>query len=305
MGTSDKPKNVKVRYMLGINIVNVSDIKIENYELSQDNYLIRENIDKNELFQENKNVSKQRIAFQLDDRYWIWDWYDGINIEDTSIYKLHKYILSNKEYAQEIEKGIFKIIIDEDELDPDKLKQSHIIPIIYQPALDSLKNYIRQIHCSEIEPNVYEISIVFNNEVLRQHKILYSVYKFLRQIMYHRTTDIETFRIHTCSSFPIKNKSKCLFENIYSDDFGIEYDTIHGDPPKAELRDLKYSHFQYHSPIIFINTSNHAMAAHDNNHDLWKWEYIPFVKDSPIEFGTLNRKELEEQIRKASWEERQ
>jgi hypothetical protein len=47
------------------------------------------------------------------------------------------------------------------------------------------------------------------------------------------------------------------------------------------------------------------MAEKDNNHDLWKWEYVPFVKDSPIEFGTLGRKCLEEEIRKVSEEDRQ
>ncbi len=42
------------------------------------------------------------------------------------------------------------------------------------------------------------------------------------------------------------------------------------------------------------------MAEHDNNHDIWKWEYIPFLKDSPIEFGNLSRKDLEDEIRNAS-----
>jgi len=298
MGESDSPKDIRIRYMLGIDVANVSDIMIEDYKLSEDNYLIRENIGKNALFEHNDK--RQRIVFQLDDRYWIWDWYDGIAVENTLIYKLHQYILSTMESASEIEKGTFKINLNEDELDPKKLEKSHVIPIIYQPALDSLKNYIRQVHCAEIEPNVYEISIIFNNEVLRKHKIFDGVYKFLRQIMYQRITDIETFRIHVDSSSQDTNNTKCLFEKIYSDDFGIEYDSIHGDPPKANFRDLKYSLFQYSSPIIFINTSNHAMAEHDNNHDIWKWEYIPFLKDSPIEFGNLSRKDLEDEIRNAS-----
>ncbi len=118
-----------------------------------------------------------------------------------------------------------------------------MIPIIYQPALDSLKNYVRQVHCAEIEPDVYEISIVFNNEVLRKHKIFDGVYKFLRQIMYQRITDIETIRIHVDSSSQDKNNTKCLFEKIYSDVFGIEDHSIHGDPPKANFRDLKIQSF--------------------------------------------------------------
>ena len=50
MGESDSPKDIRIRYMLGMNVSNISDIMIEEYELSKDNYLIRENIDKNVLF---------------------------------------------------------------------------------------------------------------------------------------------------------------------------------------------------------------------------------------------------------------
>ena len=299
MGNPEQPiKSVGIRYMLGINIEHISDIFIEDYALSQDNFLIRENISEDVGFQKNRNKTKQRIGFQLDDRYWIWDWYDDSDVKLTSIYRLHQYVLENIKSADEIEKSVFKILLEENELDLDMTKQSHVIPIIYQPALDSLKNYIRQVHCAQIDSNVYEISIVFNNEVLRKHKVLNGLYEVFRRFVYQRVTDIETFRIHSDNSYKDKTKSKCLFENIYSNDFGIEYDDIHGDPPKAELRDLRYFHMHFHSPIIFINTSNHAMASHDNNPDLWKWEYIPFIKDSPIEFGNLTRRELEQRIKR-------
>jgi hypothetical protein len=46
-------------------------------------------------------------------------------------------------------------------------------------------------------------------------------------------------------------------------------------------------------PIIFINTSNHAMSEHDTNHRLWKWEYIAWQKDGPIEFGERSREEID------------
>ena len=29
------------------------------------------------------------------------------------------------------------------------------------------------------------------------------------------------------------------------------------------------------------------MSESDNNHDVWKWEYIPFTKDSPLKFGKV------------------
>ncbi len=292
-------KTVELRYMLGINVFDISKILVEDYQLSEDNYIIREHIEENLSLQENKDQKRQRIGFHIDERYWIWNWYDGSKIENNPMYTLHQYITKNKENADEIKEGTFKINFEDNELDQTKIEKSNVIPIIYQPALDSLKNYVRQVHCAEIEPNkIYEISIVFNNEVLRRHKILDDIYRWFRRVVYHRTTDIETIRIRIDDS-STKVKNKCLFENIYSDDFGIEYDNIHGDPPTAVFRDLKYSHMDLHSPIIFVNTSNHAMAAHDNNHDIWKWEYIPFIKNSPIEFGTLNRKELEEEINEA------
>ena len=31
--------------------------------------------------------------------------------------------------------------------------------------------------------------------------------------------------------------------------------------------------------MVFVNTSNHAMAEHDANHELWKWEYVPGLMD--------------------------
>jgi hypothetical protein len=47
-------------------------------------------------------------------------------------------------------------------------------------------------------------------------------------------------------------------------------------------------------PVIFVNTSNHALAPHDNNHDLWKWEYVPWIEKIPINLGIKTRQETEE-----------
>jgi hypothetical protein len=51
---------------------------------------------------------------------------------------------------------------------------------------------------------------------------------------------------------------------------------------------------------VFINTSNHAMAEHDANRTLWKWEYVPGVMDSPISLGSKRRAEIEKKYTEKS-----
>ena len=46
-------------------------------------------------------------------------------------------------------------------------------------------------------------------------------------------------------------------------------------------------------PIVFINTSNYAMAEHDTNCRLWKWEYVAWEKNSPIVYGEKSRQEID------------
>ena len=77
-------------------------------------------------------------------------------------------------------------------------------------------------------------------------------------------------------------------------------DSIHGDktPPPAPEHPIKYYFADRNHPIVFVNTSNHAMAEHDANNRIWKWEYIPWLLDAPIKLGTLTRKEIEENLRK-------
>ena len=49
-----------------------------------------------------------------------------------------------------------------------------LIPAIYQPAIDQLKNFVREIHCSKTSDNrkliFIEVSILFNNEELEDTK---------------------------------------------------------------------------------------------------------------------------------------
>ena len=93
------------------------------------------------------------------------------------------------------------------------------------------------------------------------------------------------------------SKKYFTFEKIYSNGYDITYDTIHGNPFPPE-RKVKYYFMDYYHPIVFINTSNHAMSESDNNHDLWKWEYIPFIqsKKRPFKFGTKSRKDIDREF---------
>ncbi len=275
--------------MLGIDITKISLPKIEQYDLSKDNSKVRNNfeIDKEQI---NNN---QRVVFQLDDKYWVWGWYDSKeDIKKSEIYKIYDYVSSQIESSKPLTKGLFNMDI-ENEIDESKIKKSAIIPIIYQPAMDSLKNYVREVHCALIKPNIIEVSIIFNNEQLRKFKIANNPYEKFRLLKYGRTFDIETFRI--CNDDHLKDidKNYFIFENIYSDHYNIEYDTIHRDPKIAPHREIKYMSNKFFNPIIFINTSNHAMSESDNNHDLWKWEYIPFTKDSPMKLGTKSRSKID------------
>ena len=54
------------------------------------------------------------------------------------------------------------------------LQDEKVIPVIYQPSVDALKNFVREVHCAKGPTNQdgsykMEVSILFNNERLRQH----------------------------------------------------------------------------------------------------------------------------------------
>jgi hypothetical protein len=53
-----------------------------------------------------------------------------------------------------------------------------MIPVIYQPAIDSWKNFVREIHCHRVDSNEFEVTILFNNEHLREHAILNPIYEW-------------------------------------------------------------------------------------------------------------------------------
>ncbi len=88
--------------------------------------------------------------------------------------------------------------------------------------------------------------------------------------------------------------NRFTFENIYSDNHQLEDDNVHGDKENAPEHIIKYYFVNYNHPVVFINTSNHAMSEHDTNHHLWNWEYISWVKGAPFKVGNKTRKEIDQ-----------
>lgn len=165
-----------------------------------------------------------------------------------------------------------------------------MVPIIYQPRIDAWENFLREIHVNEQSKDKFEITLVFQDEQLRKHVIVDMLYRIIRLFKYKRTVDIENFYIHK------SQKDYFTFPGIYSDKCSLFDDSTHFDKPEdgpVEKRDVKYYFKNKNHPIVFVNTSNHALAPQDNNHDMWKWEYIPWSKKIPIKLGKKSREEVE------------
>lgn len=273
-------KPVELRYMLGF------EVYYENIKEPETECYIVRNPGK-------KEGPKLRWVLQLDDSHWIWEWAkEGGMIKDSYINMLYQSINKDRSLPFNKNDNIFNVKVEE--------KNNKIIPVIYQPAVDALENYIREIHCKETEKNdgskEVEVTLVFNNEQLRNNFFLNRPYQWLREnILYGRKHDIETFKILVS-----KDSSDFIFKNIYSkiDDkeYGLEFDNIHGDKTDPPRRKIKYFFINSRHPIVFINTSNHAMAENDANHRLWKWEYIPWLENSAVILGEKTRIDVEKQI---------
>jgi hypothetical protein len=110
--------------------------------------------------------------------------------------------------------------------------------------------------------------------------------------------DLESFKIHIGKD---AKENGFVFEGIYSNNEEMNADSIHGDapPPPAPKHSVKYYFLNRNHPVVFINTSNHAMAEHDTNEKIWKWEYIPWLTDAPIKHGAMSRTEVEQSLKKS------
>ena len=160
-------------------------------------------------------------------------------------------------------------------------RNNSLVPVVYQPRIDAWENFLREIHIHEENEGMFQITLVFQDEVLRKHGILDGIYRYIRLLKYRRIVDIETFYF---------KDNQFFFEDIYSGQSNLFEDTVHN---QKEIS-AKYYFQDKNHPVIFVNTSNHALAPHDNNHDLWKWEYVPWSKNIPIKLGTKTRVEIED-----------
>lgn len=296
----NRPMNL--RFMLGFDIEKVGEIKCEKPDPEMHS----------KRSSEIWTGPKERWIFQLDDDYWIWSWKeDGVELSSTNIYRLYQDIchhLSNPgtdSYDQRFrleEKSTSDGIVLSHLRSADA-RNGRIVPVIYQPAVDGLKNFVREVHCNqkEIDNDIseVEVTLIFNDEELRDNSILDDTYRRFRAIRYNRTSDVETFKIRI--NRKDRSKSCFIFKNIYSiidgKRFGLNQDSIHGDPdPDTDIEhEIAYYFVDYNHPIVFINTSNHAMAEHDANRELWKWEYVPGVMDSPVSLGSKSREKIDKE----------
>jgi hypothetical protein len=271
-------KEVTLRYMLGFQITNKPS------KPTTEMYTARNNII------EKREGPKNRWVLQLDEKHWIWEWAkEGADITNSTISSLYHKLLNELEYPSKSPSNIFDVKM------PNQTER--MTPVIYQPAVDALKNFLREVHCAKGNTNQdgsyeIEVSLLFENERLRQHGILNSIYETYRRLAYGRVMDLESYKILVRPS----HGDRFIFENIYSGKEDMNADSIHGDkpPPPAPKHPVKYYFADQNHPVTFINTANHAMAEFDTNNRIWKWEYCPWLNDAPVKLGSKTRKEIDQ-----------
>jgi hypothetical protein len=288
----DKTKKVVLRFMLGFDIKKV-------HEPETDYYIARKYSDESRKYGGKPKWDMigpfKRWFFKLDDNYWIWQRAnESQDIKSSDIYAIFNYLKKEIEESKRFSKNIFELDVQCQEEEQCK---TEVVPVVYQPSVDTMKNFVREIHCAHLENGaIKEVTLIFNNEQLRKHRFLNEVYEKMRQLLYGRTRDIETFRILTSQN---KDAYGFDFTGIYSGSNTLEEDSIHGDPkgsnpPPHPIRYFtgKHDDPKFNQPVIFVNTSNHAMAEHDTNPRLWKWEYIPWQENVAVKFGNKTREEI-------------
>lgn len=275
-------RDVAIRYMYGFDAAEIPGPELDRYgEPPPKNTLGK---------QYGKEKERWVIHLRKDEKddqdnkdCYIWEWADGRKKEETAVYQIYKMLKKRKE-STEISGEVFHTSVTEN---------NETMPVIYQPAIDSWKNFVREIHCHKLDSGEYEITVIMNGEQLRKHRIFDWIYRIIRKERYHRLQDVETFNILPTGNTP----ENFMFSGIYSNNHGIYDDDIHGDRPcffrKIPIHKIKYYFSNKKHPIVFINTSNHAMAEHDNNHNLWKWEYVGWEPDGPVKLGNKSREDID------------
>ena len=268
-----RKKKVNLKYMLGFDITQIRNLEEDEYDEPIDN------------LKQIKGHARPRWYLELDKDHFIWQWQEGSNSKLTCDLATIREALKNTQDQpyDPVKSEIFNARIYRDD--------SRIIPVIYQPAIDSWKNFLREVHCKRLDSNRIKVTLLFNDEHLRKHGYFDIIYRFLRLIIYRRVADIETFIINLEEGVP----NKFEFPNIFSGERSLEYDSVHQN---GAFHKIKYYFANKIRPIVFINTANHAMSFHDTNHRIWKWEYTPWEDNSPVIFGEKSREEIESAIRK-------
>jgi len=170
--------------------------------------------------------------------------------------------------------------------------------VLYHPARDlwgeHIRNYIQEIHLRRLEAeNKILVTIVYNGERLREHAWLDWIYRGFRKLRYGRTFDVESF----CILPDKKGYPKGFdFPDIYSEEKRLEKDNVH--LTKCGVAIEHYFGNNPLLPIVFINTSNHAMAERDNNCNKWKIEYRLWEQQCPVYVGANTRCEIEKYLSK-------
>ncbi len=263
-----RKKEITQRYMIGFDV----DIST-NFNIVEDMY--SEPIDNNA---RTYGGPRTRWYIPLGNDHYIWQWQNGKAKEDSEIFRILNNI--KKTVHDETPKGSGKLFNVEAN-DSDK---ERIVPVIYIPAVPHWGNFIGEVHCHRINGGEeIEVSIIF--DTIGHHELLGGAYKSLRTRLYGKVVDVESFRIKLHDG----NPEFFDMEGIYGGDLQIENNTAH----LSNNVNIKHYYGNIKHPIIFINTMNHAMAEHDTNKNLWKWEYIPWYEDSPVIFGEKSRKEID------------
>ena len=187
--------------------------------------------------------------------------------------------------------------------DIDTEHEEQIFPAIYQPRVDTHNNYIRSIFWHK-KKNQIEFSLVFNDEELNNAWFFDFIYRHIRRWKYGRIKDLESFSIILDNQKPVSLR----FPGIYSNDDDLKNDSTHGDKEhfgkKTHPHNIEYFYADTNHPVIFVNTSNHAMAESDNNPQFWKWEYAGWEKDTPLVVGGGSKEAADAMLKEQAMQEK-
>jgi hypothetical protein len=230
---------------------------------------------------------KDSWILDLDSRHRIWTWKD--NEKETKIIMIN--ILESINIKRNTQPICSSRVTRNSNIN------KNILPVVYHPSKDYkyARNYIQEIHLNRsISDERILVTIVYNDEQLRENKIVDGIYRIIRKLIYGRTFDVESFSIIVDKS---GHARKFNFPDIYSgDNNNIEKDNIHIDKFDVDIQ--FYFNHNISMPILFVNTSNHAMAEKDNNWDKWKIEFRPWEEQCPIYLGQNTRCEIERYLSK-------